>query len=111
MISLQENKKTIKTVLFVFGISTVLLLISSFFALTQNHKDMDQITGKVTAIDGNVITLTNVRGHNTTIYTTGDTEIRSKDMKLEPGAFVISFGEHDTDGKFITKNIRVIKKR
>lgn len=110
MISLQENKKAFKTVLFVFGISAVLLIISLVLALTQGPKEITQIAGRITTIEGSSITLSDVKGHKTTVYTTENTEIKSSNTGLVPSDFIISFGRKDSNGKFITKDIRIIRK-
>jgi inosine/xanthosine triphosphate pyrophosphatase family protein len=111
MISLQDNKKAFRAVMFVLGISTILLLISSLFILTQEHEDMKQIAGRVIAVDESSVTISNIHGHDTIIYINEDTEISSKNLNLAPGVFIISFGEKDESGKFISNYIRLINKR
>jgi hypothetical protein len=111
MISLQDNKKTLNTVLFVLGISAILLLISSLFMLTQDHKNLKQISGKIIAVNESSLIISDVRGRESTIYLNKDTEVRSKNLSLEPGVFIISFGVKDESDKFISSSIRLINKR
>jgi len=104
------NQTVFKTILIILAVAVLFMIISVKLFFMQLRNSSDQITGEITNISQNEITIVSKNGKETILVLTKKTFTRNDRGELTTGQFVYSFGTMQDDGTFISKGIKVVKK-
>lgn len=91
----------------------VLFALFSFFSLFHElHHEHDQVSGRVTEIATNHITIESARGESITLVLMPQTHLSGPHQSPEEmvvGSIVHSFGEWNDERSFLSTDIRVVR--